>query len=97
MENARKAEVAETGESFYVGRWHSPEGCRIALVKRGRKLVHLCVQDYPVTVASLPLAEERQITPLDYPVQRAARKMLAFAKHGNATQAALAQLKAALA
>lgn len=73
---------------FYVGRWHGPEGNRVALIKRGRELLHVCVQDYPVTVIKMPISERRSITVLDYPVKRAARKFREFAKHDNATAAA---------
>jgi hypothetical protein len=79
-----------------VERWHSDEGCRVALVKRGTKNLHLVVQDFPVHVETRPLSEARYLKPLDYPVAKAARRMRAFCKHGNATAGALAILKAVL-
>jgi len=82
---------------MYVGRWHGPEGCRIALIKRGRQLLHVCVLEHPVTVIKVPLREERHVTALNYPLGKAARKFRHFARSGNATQAALALIKEALA
>jgi hypothetical protein len=76
-----------------VERWHSEEGNRIVLVKRGRKNLHFLVQDHPVHVETRPLAEERYLTPLDYPVQRAIRRVRNFCKHGNATKGALSMLR----
>lgn len=84
-------------ESFYVGRWHSPEGARTVVARRGRTLVHLCFQDFPVAVASLPIETERHVTPIAYPLARAAKKMLQFGKSGNSTKAAQQLLRAALA
>ena len=81
---------------FYVGRWHSENGCYVAIIRRGRTRLHVCVQDYPVTLKTLPLNAERHVTRLDYPLRRAVRRFLEFAKHGNATKAALAHLRAAL-
>jgi hypothetical protein len=83
--------------AFTVERWHSDEGCKIALVKRGTKNLHMCVQDFPVHVETRPLAEERYLTPLDYSSAKAARRMREFAKHGNHTASAMAMLKEALA
>jgi hypothetical protein len=79
--------------AFTVERWHSEEGCRIALVKRGTKNLHMVVQDFPVRVETRPLTEECYLTPLDYPVQRAARRIRNFGKHGNATKTAMAILR----
>ena len=82
---------------FYVARWHSDEGCHVVIARRGRTRLHVCLQDYPVTVKALPLSAARYVQPLDYPLRKAARRFLAFAKRGNATKAALQHLKAALA
>lgn len=73
---------------FFVARWHSPEGCFMAVVKRGRALLHLVTQGYPVRLDSLPIKDERSLTPVDYPIKRAARKMLEFGKHDNITSGA---------
>lgn len=81
---------------YYVARFHDGTCYRIAVARRGRTNLHLCIQDHPVTVVTVPLTEERGVTKLDYPVARAARKMLAFGKHGNATKAAINHLKGAL-
>ena len=83
--------------AFTVERWHSDEGCVVALVTRGRKHLHMVVQGYPVRVATRPLTDERYLTPLNYPVARAVRRMREFAKHGNVTQRAMAMLKEAQA
>lgn len=82
--------------AFTVERWHSDEGCMVALVARGTKNLHMVVQGYPVHVETRPLTEERYLTPLEYPVAKAARRMREFAKHGNATKGARAMLKEAL-
>lgn len=80
-------------EQTYVGRWHSDNGVRTVLVKPGRTKLHVVVSDYPVHVVHLDRKNERFITPIEYPVPRCVRKMLEFAKHGNATAGARALLK----
>lgn len=80
-----------------VERWHSDEGCKTVLVKRGTKNLHMVVQDFPVHIETRPLSEERYLTPLDYPVAKAARRMRAFCKHGNATAGALTLIREAQA
>lgn len=74
--------------NVYVANWKSDAGVRVALVQPGRKLVHMVVSDFPVHVESRPLSEERYLEPIDYPVPRAVRKLLAFGKHGNITTGA---------
>lgn len=61
----------------------------------GRKNVQMVVQDHPCTLVTRPLAEAKYMDVVEYPVDRAARKMREFCKNGNATKSALAFLKAA--
>jgi hypothetical protein len=74
---------------YYVARWHSDEGCHVVIARRGRTRLYVCLQAYPVTVKALPLTAARYVKVLDYPLRTAARRFLQFAKHGNATKAAL--------
>lgn len=76
-----------------VVQWHSDEGVRVALAVTGRTRIRLVISDYPVHVVSVPLSDARYMVPQDYPVARAARKILAFGKHGNMTAGARALVK----
>lgn len=82
---------------YFVARWRSKSGCRIVLAMRARTKLVLCVNDFPVRVYKIPIADARAIAPIDYPVPRCVRKMLAFGKHGNMTKAARKMLREALA
>ena len=81
--------------TFMVAWWRSDEACRLVLVKRGNKRLRIVVQDHPVHVVQVPLMEERYLEAVEYPVKHAARRMLAFGRHGNATRGALAVLREA--
>lgn len=83
--------------TFTVAWWRSDDACRLVLVKRGTKRLRIVLQDHPVHVVQVPLTDERYLQVVEYPVKRAARRMLVFCRHGNATRGALAVLREAAA
>ena len=77
---------------------HLEEGCRNALVlKTGSKFVQLIwIESGGVKIHALPLTAMRRATSLDYPVRRAARRMLEAGRALGITKKAkqaLGQLK----
>lgn len=82
---------------FYIGRWHSPEGNVIVIVKRGTSNIHCVLQDLPVVrMVTLPKEAERNITRMDYPLKRAVRQYLAFGRKYDITKGAKTLLQEAL-
>jgi hypothetical protein len=76
-------------------RYHNGYHYCAALMKRGRKHLHLVhIEDCGVVVKKEPLSEERHLTPLEfkgkpYPITRAVRQFKAFGRERGITQAAI--------
>lgn len=66
---------------IFVGRWHSDEGHFVVLCEKQPNKLRVVIQGYPVMLKRLNPSQLRYITPLDYPVKRAARLMRKMAKH----------------
>ena len=74
---------------------HLDHGFRLALVcKEGRKFVQLIwIESSGVKLHALPLTSMRHAKPADYPIRRAARKMLEAGRSLGITKKARATLK----
>ena len=68
-------------ESIKLVRYHTDNGVRAAIVKKGRKWIQVVEIDSPVHVRKVPISDERYMIPLqrkgqDYPLVRARNKFL---------------------
>lgn len=82
---------------MYVADWHADDGHHTVIVKDGRTKYHLVVIDSPVKHVSVQKQEGRYLTPLDYPIAKAVRKVRRFAKTAGITRSAMHLLKEAVA
>ena len=73
--------------------YRTNEGVRPAIIAEGRKVLHVIALDAGgVKVRKVSKGEARYMAPLDYPIKRAARRMLAYGKHVGISKQAKAHL-----
>ncbi len=80
--------------------YFTPQGSKTALVKRGRKLIHVLLIDNGLVVKKVPLTEERYIRPVIQEkkvpsLNGTVRKFASYGRRYGATKAAKKFLKEA--